>query len=167
MMRNGDLCICTMSLLGCLYLPACNRLAGPPDVYGKATLAARLTELSPDCTPESCIPVIAIQYGGGSPSIDYDVPDSRFYVNYSCSITTPAAEPVLASAHALAQIERECREYANNAHLIFPHWWETECFFDLEYPDYGAVVFPDYVEDPADYLYVACQLRSWAYEKGE
>ena len=144
-------------MLSLLFLTGCSNIEFPGTVLSEA-IDERLIELSGECTLDTCVPVISLD--STTPVFEeyLDLPESGFQPNYHCDLSSPERSPILASTEALAQIAEECNAVDGRSHLIFPHWWETTCFFVLEDgPDYGSVRFPDYVEDPADYLYVACK----------
>lgn len=158
--------IVALSLCFLVQQSACKYSAGLPDMSNAGHMEERVVSLSGGCTLETCIPAIAVGYSGGpDPHITYETPDARFNIRYSCGIQLEGHGPVLASLPALAQVEMDCREYANNAFLVFPHWWETDCFYELEGSNPGALNISESIGDPAEYLYVACQPYDWAYEK--
>lgn len=127
-----------------------------PDIADSTRLAERIAELSQDCTSEDCLQFVTLQRTYSYNTSFFDVPEGGFFIQYYCSLSNPGRMPVLGHTEALTQIAEECNAVDGRSHLVFPHWWETTCFFSLNNSDYGTVQFPDFVEDPADFLYVSC-----------
>ena len=147
----------SLAVLTLGVLSACMPGAIPPEIANIEALEARILALSEHCTEESCLRTIPLSYTNSI--FDVESEDDRFQISYYCSLNIPNHAPILSSAAALETVAEECSAVDGQSALLFPHWWETTCFYNTDYQDsnYGTLNVPEYVGDFGDYLYVVCR----------